>query len=617
MAGVTLMQADAYLEALLSLPGLYGGKVSPDGKWVAWSRARTAPTIEVYAAPTDGSQKPVRLTDTPENTYFVSWIPDSSAVIVTQDKDGNEREQLFRVFIDKPLTMHPLTEADPNYFIHHGELHPNGNWLVYAANVDVDTGDEIEQSVVIRHNLETGERLTLAKPHKANYNFPQLSPTGEHVIYNRSDIHPSGDQMWLVGIDGANDHEILNAGDEVKTWSSWFPDGQRLLVMVETDTHRKIGVRTLDDDSIHWLLDDPRRNIEDAFVPHGSADIVIINVQNARIKATLLNPETGHEKPFPDLPGSLSPVAPLADGAWIGVYFSSKQPTDIVRFARDATSPDDLKSISCVWERTELTPDDMTAAEDFRWRSTDNLEIQGWLYRTKDKARGTVVYVHGGPTYHSSDAINNEIQYFVKLGFNVLDPNYRGSTGFNLAYREKIKEEGWGGMEQVDIRTGIETLIEQGIAEKGKVGITGTSYGGYSSWYAITHFNSDTLMASAPICGMTDLVVDYNTTRPDLRPYSEEMMGGTPAAVPERSYERSPVNFVQNIKGRLLIVQGMQDPNVHPDNVKEVREKLDTAGVEYGVLAFDDEGHGISKPKNQKTLYIELAQFFGSAFEGN
>ena len=113
---------------------------------------------------------------------------------------------------------------------------------------------------------------------------------------------------------------------------------------------------------------------------------------------------------------------------------------------------------------------------------------------------------------------------------------------------------------------------------------------------------------------MTDLVVDYNTTRPDLRPYSEEMMGGSPDDVPEKYYERSPINFVQNIKGRLLIIQGMQDPNVHPDNVAEVRQKLDAARVEYGTLAFDDEGHGISKPKNQKRLYIELAQFFGSAF---
>ncbi len=198
----------------------------------------------------------------------------------------------------------------------------------------------------------------------------------------------------------------------------------------------------------------------------------------------------------------------------------------------------------------------------------------------------------------------------------MLDPNYRGSTGFGLEFREEIKKDGWGSKEQDDIRTGIEALIAAGIAEAGKVGLTGTSYGGYSAWCAITRFPPDVLAASAPICGMTDLVVDYETTRPDLRPYSEEMMGGSPSDVPEVYHERSPINFVDNIKGRVLIVQGMQDPNVTPENVSAVTGALQKAGVEYELLAFDDEGHGIGKPKNQKVLYEHLHKFFKSAFEG-
>src|SRR5690606_5629263 len=109
-------------------------------------------------------------TDTPENTFLVGWMPDNKAVIVTQDKDGNERDQLFRVDLDAPLTMHPLTEADPNFFLQHGEVHPNGRWLVYAANIDLETGEEVELSSVIRQDLETGERIILATPDKNNYN---------------------------------------------------------------------------------------------------------------------------------------------------------------------------------------------------------------------------------------------------------------------------------------------------------------------------------------------------------------------------------------------------------------------------------------------------------------
>ncbi|MFM8613340.1 MAG: alpha/beta hydrolase family protein, partial [Alphaproteobacteria bacterium] len=121
--------------------------------------------------------------------------------------------------------------------------------------------------------------------------------------------------------------------------------------------------------------------------------------------------------------------------------------------------------------------------------------------------------------------------------------------------------------------------------------------------------------AAAPICGMTDLVVDYETTRPDLRPYSEEMMGGSPATQPARYRERSPVHFVGAIRGALLVVQGARDPNVTPANLREVVAALDAARVPHEVLVFEDEGHGISRQRNQRILFARLAGFFGAAFD--
>ena len=192
------------------------------------------------------------------------------------------------------------------------------------------------------------------------------------------------------------------------------------------------------------------------------------------------------------------------------------------------------------------------------------MEIQGWLYRTPGEKLGTIVLVHGGPTSHAEDRFNAQIQYLASRGFDVLAPNYRGSTGFGLPFQESIKEDGWGGREQEDIRCGIEALIDANVAEPGRVGVTGTSYGGYSAWWAITHFEPELVAAAAPICGMTDLALDYYATRPDLRPYSEEMMGGSPEDVPDRYRERSPINFVKNIKGELLIVQGSEGPERNP-----------------------------------------------------
>lgn len=599
----------SFLDDILALPAMIDVAVSPDGRHVAWTWANLHPTAEVYVAATDGSQPPRRLTDTNENTYLVNWTPDSQAVIVMQDNHGDERFQLFMVALAEPLSLVRLTEPDPHFFIRGGQLHPTLPYLVYGANYDPDEEVEIEPTWIIRENVQDGERVVLARPEKGGSVEPDLSPDGSWVLYSRSDLDAAGRQLWLVDIEGQHDREIFSAGDSKKAFGRWFPDSQRIVIRAETDTHAKVGVYSVIDGTLNWLVDDPARNIEAAFVPLNGSEIVLWEIHAARIRGTRLDPATGQEAPFPDVATNLVPRAPV-DEDWICTVYSSTQPTDVVRLKPDGT----FSSISRVWDCTRLGPDDFAPAQSIRWESVDGLTIQGWLYLAKGSPRGTIVYVHGGPTWHSQDWINTEIQYLVHEGFHVLDPNYRGSTGFSLAFREKIIETGWGGLEQADIQSGIEALILQGIAEPGRVGMTGTSYGGYSSWCGITRLAPDLLAASAPICGMTDLVVDYQTTRPDLRPYSEEMMGGRPDQVPDRYHERSPINFVSNIKGRLLIVQGLQDPNVSPENVRVVTEALGRAGVEYELLAFEDEGHGISKPKNKRTLYETLARFFGSAF---
>ncbi len=639
-----------YLDHLLSLPKLGGAVVSPDLKWVAWTWYGRGPAADVYAAPTDGSAPPVRLTDTKQDTGVVTWSPDSRFVIVVEDRDGDERDRLYAVAPDAPFNMRLLTDENPTYFLRGGKLAPDGKTLYYAANRDPDTGAEIEPYLVYAHDISTGARRVIARPQKPGTGAPQLNEQGTHILYSRKDQHPAGQQVWLVAADGSGDRELFNVGADQKVRATWLRDGRRALVMAETKTHKKLGVWDRSSGALRWLIDDPARPLEYAYAPRGADAIVAVEVSGARSRAFLIDPDTGKESGFTDLPATFIPLARIGDD-WIGEVYSARQPRDIARLGvgsspstviagldpaiqagPERTAPSALdarvkpghdsqgkgstsQSLTGLWEITRLRPDDFVAAEDIRWKGTDGLEIQGWLYRARRQpSRGLVLHVHGGPTAHSEDRVSAMVQFLVSQGFDVLEPNYRGSTGFGLPFREAIKKTYWGGAEQDDIRAGIEHLIAKGVARPGKVGITGTSYGGYSSWCAITRWPREIIAAAAPICGMTDLVVDYETTRPDLRPYSEEMLGGSPAQAPERYRERSPIHYVGNIKGALLIVQGARDPNVTPENVAAIRAALDAAKVRYDTLIFDDEGHGISKPANQKRLFLALAEFFGEAF---
>lgn len=606
------------LDALLQMPRIFGAQVSPDGRWAAWTWMGLGENVDIFAAPLDGSQPPLRLTENGEKTVFITWLPDSSGVLVAQDTGGNERTGLYRVDLAHPLQMTALTDPAPHYFLRGGEITPDGRTLIYAANIDLASGDEIEQVCVIRHDLETGQRAEITRPQQGGYIVPQLSPDGRLVLYNRKDRHPAGEQLWLCGVDGAGDREIINAGDDKKAFGSWMPDSRRIILIAEAAAHLRVGIYDTVSGETRWLIDDPARMIADASIANvpGANLITVIETKAARAVASLLDADSGLETRLPQLTGTLIPLAPAGDGLWAALYYSSKQPSDIVLCDPLHLDPNAFISVARVWDYVKLKREDLTQAEDFRWTSIDGREIQGWLYRTAlSPSRGAILYVHGGPTAHATDNVSAEVQYYASQGFDVLVPNYRGSTGFSLEFQESIKQDGWGGREQDDVAYAAKALIEAGIAQAGKIGVTGTSYGGYTAWHQIVHTPTDWIAAAAPVCGMTDLVIDYETTRPDLRPYSEEMMGGRPDQVPDKYHQASPINFVSNIKGRLMIVQGMNDPNVTPDNVHVVQKALDQNGVEYELLAFDDEGHGIVRPSNLRKLYPALAGFFASAFE--
>jgi dienelactone hydrolase len=610
----SLTKSGRYLNQLLQLPSVVYALLSPDGRWVAFAWYHRHNNMDVFAVPTDGSAPPLALTHTPEYTWLVGWLPDSSAVVIEQDHDGDEHVRLFRVDLANPGMMHALTDDHPPYFTSGGSLHPDGRHLFYGANFDFSTGTVLEPTWIYRHDLLTGERAAIARPEKPVDMQVSLNLQGTHLLYCRKDRHPSGRQFHLVDVNGDLDQEFLNFGDQVKTFARWFPDGENILVLSEAtgdhpQQHLSLGVYNRISRQLRWLVDDPARFIEGAWVsPDGT--IIADEIIRASHAPGYIEPGDTQMKPLPRLPGNLLLLGRAADDAWVAMYYAAHHPTDLVRFDPGATGPGDLVSLTRVWELTELEPGELAPTEPFSWHSVDGLEVWGWLYRARPNPRRAVIFIHGGPSYHSEDRLNAQIQYLVERGFNVLDVNYRGSTGYGLMFREAIKVDGWGGREQADVASGAQALIQAGLADAGRIGVTGTSYGGYCCWHLITHYPPEVIAAAAPICGMTDLVVDYESTRPDLRPLSEEMIGGRPDQIPEKYTERSPINFVQNIRGNLLIVQGGRDPNVTPENVSQVRQRLDRYEIPYELLVFLDEGHGIYRQDNQARLYRHLADFF-------
>jgi dipeptidyl aminopeptidase/acylaminoacyl peptidase len=610
-----------FLDRLIAAPRLLFPTVSPDGRWVAWVWNGKAEGNGPWIAPTTGDQPPRLLLD-PYSGWdceSFSWAPDSLSLVVARRRDGEEQVGLQRVWLDEARAAEMLLPDRPGYYVYNAQLHPDGRRLIYAASRDPATGAGGDLLHLYEHDLDTGVQRVLVSPHRPCKPTPKLDSTGRRILYLRNDHDPSGRALWLYDLETGADRELHNPGGPAKAEGVWSPDGSRIAFIAETPTHSRLGLIDLAVDELRWLVDDPAIPVEHVRWPRqpdGGQDLlVVIEASAARDEAAFVTASTGAYTPVFRGGDILRPIAPLADGRWVVERGRATAPTGIVTLA--AGAPDLLTAHELAPLPPESLPDEaeLSPAEPFWWHSVDGLRIQGWLYRARGDSRGTVIHVHGGPTMHYDGRFDPVPQALCRAGFHVLQPNYRGSTGLGAAYQEAIKADGWGGREQEDIRTGILALMNAGLAQPGKVGITGLSYGGYASWWAITHFPREVIAASAPICGMTDLVVDYWTTRPDLRSYSEAMIGGTPDELPEKYHERSPIHFVHRIEGRLLIIQGLTDPNVTPEQVDIVREALDASGIPYETLLFPDEGHGIVKPGNCRLLYERLIAFFDDAFE--
>jgi dipeptidyl aminopeptidase/acylaminoacyl peptidase len=607
---------DSYLDNLMTLPSIYGAFISPDGNKLCFNWLNIHSNLDVFYVSVDKPSDPIALSNTPQITFFCDFYPNSDNIIVGEDKDGSERVRLFKISLSKPEIMIPLTMENPHFFLRGGTIHPNEKWLVYSANYDFERKKEIEPAWVYRQDLENNEIIALAKPTKPVWLYPEINRKGDFILYNRKELHPKGVQYWITNIEGDEDYEILNFGEKARVQAKWLHDGKRIAFL--TDSHKKkmqkyysLGIYDTVSSRIEWIIDDPTRNIESIHVPKNNDYIVVSEFNKGSLKSSFIEPKSLNEFRIPKIKGNLHLIAPISSSEeWVGNFYSSTQPDDLITFKLDNLDPEKFISLTNVWKKTKIKREDLTPSESFEWKAEDGVSIHGWLYKPKISNKKTIVYVHGGPTFHSQDKIVPELQYYVNRGFVVLDPNYRGSTGYSVEFEELIRKKGWGSDEQKDIWTGIKALIRKGLANKERVGITGTSYGGYSSWFAITKAPKELVSSAAPICGMTDLIVDYETTRPDIRPYSEDMLGGSPEEVPHIYFERSPINFIQNIKGNLLIIQGANDPNVTPQNVIEVKKKLSEYNIPYREYIFEDEGHGIIKKENQKKLYKMIADFF-------
>lgn len=241
--------------------------------------------------------------------------------------------------------------------------------------------------------------------------------------------------------------------------------------------------------------------------------------------------------------------------------------------------------------------------EIVRWRSPDGTEPYG-IFRSAGPQRPVVVYIHGGPTSFSPLTFIDRYTQLIAEGFSVFMPNYRGSIGLGRDFAEANRGD-MGGMDLTDILAGMDYLEATGRATSGKWFITGGSYGGFMTSWAITQ--TDRFKAAAGLFGISDWVSFHGTTNiPDWDSihYNASPYSGN------RYRAFSPMTFVEKVKTPVLLMHGREDPCVPMGQYLQFYRALKDMGKEVRLLVFPREGHGFTEKDHIVMSLRETSKWF-------
>lgn len=261
---------------------------------------------------------------------------------------------------------------------------------------------------------------------------------------------------------------------------------------------------------------------------------------------------------------------------------------------------------------TKLHPDPLprvklTKPKLVHFKSFDGRQIPALLFVPKDRSRKAgVVLPHGGPEMQTINEWDQLPQMLADRGFTVIEPNYRGSTGYGREFLH-LHDKDLGGGDFMDTVYAGKYLVDAGYALDDRLGYWGASYSGFTCMMSLTKF-PDMWAAGVCIVGFFDWETEIATERGYLQAYDHKKMGD-PKKDPEFFRERSPIYFLENLKAPLLMTASSHDVRCPPTESRAVVAKLKKLGKRCVYHEYTDEGHWPRKRKNLRDLYERSALF--------
>lgn len=602
--------ATALVDAYPNWIGWYSTLVaswSPDGSQMLFGSLRDG-SPQIYAAdPSQPASAARPITSGPERAVWASHTADGRHIVFLRDRGGDERFGVWRVGVDGSglveLTPEPQFRGPPSL--------PRGrpDVMVYSAPSLVDASTQVYVQPI------AGGAPTRVHTHPGLGWLGEAAPDGQRALFVE---FSSTDELAVVELDFAtrSAKRVFPApGRRVNVFSAVYShDGRRVIVTTDEGGEASTVV-ALDPSSgaqtARYASPGPAGASLVALVsPTGEHVVVYVDAGNHG-ELRVLDARTLALVREVEVPlGDLKLGAFRADGREFSVMMSlPDRPPDVyavdprsgaVRPLRDDARPG-LAGLAKVAATIASAP------------AHDGLKIPINVYLPAEagaQRRPTVVIFHGGPAWSVAVRWDLYMRFLVALGYAVVEPNVRGSTGFGRAYEmadNREKRADW----LRDLATVNAWVKAQPWCDGGRVAVWGESYGGYTTLMALTRQPED-WRVGVDLYGIADLETFLRTTGP--------MIGSGLAAEfgdPERDAallaEFSPMRDVARISAPLFVYTGQNDPRVPRSESDSIVRALRRRGVPVEYMVADDEGHAVDHRHNKIELLTRTARFLADA----
>jgi dipeptidyl aminopeptidase/acylaminoacyl peptidase len=514
---------------------------------------------------------------------------------------NTDDQRLYR--IDHDRTAHPITPPSNDRY---GDLRPLNATTLLCIREHPDGPDDL---IVLPLDGSTPPR-TLHEGHDF-YAFPRPSPDGRHlawITWDNPNLPWDGSDLWVADLHntGPNTHlgparHVTGGPTESVIQPEWAP-GSTLHFITDRsgwwNLHRERNQQVEPLLPLHaefadapWELDYSTY----AFLPDGR--IACRYHQHGIDHLGILTPATGSLEP---IPAPFTSIKPYLRATSDRLAFIAASPTTTPAVV--TLSPSDHRIDILAYDDPGLHPDDISTPELLQVPASDGGTVHTAYYPPTNRAitgppgqrPPLIVRPHPGPTTHTPLRLDLRTQFFTSRGFAVATVDYRGSTGYGRAYRTHLNGH-WGILDVHDCADAAAFLADFGHADSRRTLISGASAGGFTALRALA--TTDQFVAGASWYGITDIDA-FRTRVPRFqRHHTDHLIGPWPKET--RIYrERSPIHNADQITHPVLIIYGLDDGIVPPEQAEAIVKVLLQRGLAVTHFGFPGEGHGLRHPNN-------------------